>query len=134
MKKYYLMIVLFGLFLLAGCGNKATGDKALYGEVKSALTSKIDSYDDEKKKEVKEDYGLDKKSLDELPLAIYNIKGRYVGVIKLDSNDEYFYYSVKKKKIVTKIDETILPKDLKSFTPIYSQNNFNWQCPLNSLK
>ncbi|MGX6970736.1 hypothetical protein [Vagococcus bubulae] len=126
MKKRYLIIVLFGLFLLVGCGNKTTGDKALYGEVKNALMTKIDGYDTEKKKEVKEDYGLDKKSLDELPLAIYNINGRYVGVIELSSDDtEYFYYSVKKKKIITKLDENIVPIDFGSLTPVYSQNGFN---------
>lgn len=126
MKKVYLFVILFGLVIFTACGNKATGDKVLYGEVKNALMTKIDSYDKEKKKEVKEDYGLDKKTLDELPLAIYNIKGRYVGVIELSSdNTEYFYYSAKKKKIVTTLDENIVPIDVESLTPVYSQNGFN---------
>ncbi|MGX4686292.1 hypothetical protein JNUCC83_05250 [Vagococcus sp. JNUCC 83] len=125
MKKAYLFVILSVVVLLVGCTNKATGDKAVYGEVKKALLAKINSFDDEKQKEVKEEYGLDKKTLDELPLAIYNVDGRYVGVIEPSSDDkEYFYYSVKRKKVITKLDEQIGSIDFEHLTPVYSQNDF----------
>lgn len=126
MKKIYFFVMLCALFLVVGCSNKATGDKAIYGEVKNALTTKINGFDEDKQKEIKADYGLDKKSLDELPLAIYNIDGRYVGVIETSSDDkEYFYYSVKKKKVATKLDEKVGALDFEHLTPVYSQNGFN---------
>lgn len=126
MKKIYYVVAMLSLFILVGCGNSATGDKVLYKDVKKSLMSKINSYDEDKKKEVKEEYGLDDESLDDMPLALYNIKGKYVGVIEVSSGDyEYFYYSSKKKEIVTKIDQsTMVESRLDGLTPVYSQNNF----------
>ncbi len=125
MKRVYFFVILSVLIMIAGCTNKGTGDKAIYGEVKSALMSKINNFNEEKKNEVLNDYGLDNKTLDELPLAIYNIDGRYVGVIESKKDDKkYFYYSVKKKKVVIKLDEKIGGLDLEHMTQIYSQNNF----------
>lgn len=125
MKRVYFFVILSVLIMIAGCTNKGIGDKAVYEEVKSALMSKINNVDEEKKKEIMTDYGLDNKTLDELPLAIYNIDGRYVGVIESKKDDkEYFYYSIKKKKVVTKLDEKIGGLDFEHMTPIYSQNNF----------
>lgn len=125
MKKACLFVILSVVILFVGCSNKATGDKAVYGEVKKALLTKMNSLEDGKQKEIKEAYGLDKKTLDDLPLAIYNLDGRYVGVIEPSSDDkEYFYYSIKKKKVITKLDEKIGAIDFDHLTPIYSQNGF----------
>jgi len=126
MKKLYYLVAIMSLFILVGCGNNATGDKVLYKDVKKSLMSKINSYDEVKKKEIKEEYGLDDKSLDDMPLALYNIKGKYVGVVEVATDDyEYFYYSSKKKQIITKLDETsMVESSLDGLTPVYSQNNF----------
>lgn len=69
-------------------------------------------------------YGLDKKDLDEFPLAIYKVEGDYILVYNSKEGQKMIAYEKADKDLTTNINDSKVYDRIKDLKPVYTQNDF----------